>query len=80
MAGVLKPAKRPYSPPSFKVLDARAAKAELKARGEPKDSTVRQMFSKLQEFIAYDSFELVLVAIVIGGALIVAVAYVVVQR
>ena len=45
MARELKLAKRPYTPPSFEVLDATAAKAELKTRGEPKNATVRQMFS-----------------------------------
>jgi hypothetical protein len=49
MARELKPAKRPYSPPSFELLDASAAKAELKTRGEPKDATVRQMFSLIDE-------------------------------
>ena len=45
MARELKPAKRPYSPPSFEALDASAAKGELKARGEPKDAGARQMLS-----------------------------------
>ena len=45
MARELKPSQKPYSPPSFEMLNASAARAEPKARGEPKDATVRQMIS-----------------------------------
>ena len=38
-------AKKPYSSPSLVVLDARAAKAKLKARGDQKDPIVQKMLS-----------------------------------
>jgi hypothetical protein len=44
-----KPAKRPYTAPSFQMLDATAAKAELEAKGEPQDQNVRQMLSLIDE-------------------------------
>jgi hypothetical protein len=40
-----KPAKKPYSPPSFEVLDASAAKAELESLGALQDDNARQMLS-----------------------------------
>jgi hypothetical protein len=40
-----KPEKRPYSPPSFEVRDASAAKAELEALGALQDDNARQMLS-----------------------------------
>ncbi len=40
-------AKKPYSAPSFQVLDAGAAKAELEATGTPDDENARQMLSVL---------------------------------
>jgi hypothetical protein len=45
----LKVAKRPYSAPSFKVLDASAAKAELDATGPLSDENSRQMLSVLNQ-------------------------------
>ena len=45
MARDLKPAKKPYSLPSFEMLNASAAKAELEAKGDSKDANVRQMLS-----------------------------------
>lgn len=41
----LKPAKTPYRPPSFEVVDAGAAKAELEALGALQDDNARQMLS-----------------------------------
>jgi hypothetical protein len=49
MARDVKPAKRPYTAPAFQVLDASAAKAELEAKGRPKDEKVQQMFSLIDE-------------------------------
>lgn len=43
----LKVAKKTYSAPSFQVLDAGAAKAELEATGTPDDENARQMLSVL---------------------------------
>jgi hypothetical protein len=37
--------KKPYSRPSFVVLDAATAKAKLKAMGDPKDAVVRAMLA-----------------------------------
>ncbi len=51
MARDRKHAKRPYTAPSFQMLDATAAKAELEAKGEPKDETVQQMLSLIDEQI-----------------------------
>ena len=48
MARDLKPAKRPYGPPSFEVLDANAAKAKLKEMGDPKEAT-QKMSSLIDE-------------------------------
>jgi len=36
-------AKRPHDAPSFVVLDASAAKAKLKAKGDPKDAISQKM-------------------------------------
>jgi hypothetical protein len=44
-----KQAKRPYSAPSFQMLDATAAKAEVKAKGEPKDKNVQHMLALIDE-------------------------------
>ena len=49
MGGERKPPKRFYSPPSFEMIDANVAKAELKRRGDPKDANIRQMFSLIDE-------------------------------
>ena len=38
-------AKKPYSPPSLVVLDAGAAKAKLKAKGDQRDPIVQKMLS-----------------------------------
>ena len=40
-----KAAKKPYSAPSFRMLDAPAAQTELKAKREPKDANVQKMLS-----------------------------------
>jgi hypothetical protein len=45
----LKVAKKPYSAPSFQVLDAGAAKAKLEATGTPDDENARQMLSVLNQ-------------------------------
>ena len=45
----LKVAKKPYSAPSFRVLDASAAKAVLDATGQLNDENVRQMLSVLNQ-------------------------------
>jgi hypothetical protein len=44
-----KSANKPYSSPSFVVLDARAAKAKLLANGDPKDPAVQKMLSLAEE-------------------------------
>jgi len=44
-----KAAKRPYSPPSFQLVDASTAKAELKAKGASKDVKVREMLSLIDK-------------------------------
>ena len=44
-----KAAKKTYSPPSFQILDASAAKAELEATAESDDLNVRQMLSILKQ-------------------------------
>ncbi len=51
MARDRKHAKRPYRAPSFQMFDATAAKAELEAKGEPKDENVQQMLSLIDEQI-----------------------------
>jgi len=38
-------AKKRYSPPSLQVLDAGAAKAKLKSKGDPKDPIIKRMLS-----------------------------------
>jgi hypothetical protein len=43
----LKVAKKPYSAPSFQVVDADAARRELEAIETPGDASVRQMMSVL---------------------------------
>ena len=45
----LKVAKKSYSAPSFRVLDASAAKAELDATGQLSDENARQMLSVLNQ-------------------------------
>lgn len=45
----LKVAKKPYNAPSFQVLDADAAKAELKAGGESNDAGTQQMLAVLNQ-------------------------------
>jgi hypothetical protein len=44
-----KAAKKPYSAPSFRVLDAGAAKAELEASGLLDEANARQMLSVLNQ-------------------------------
>lgn len=46
---VPKAAKRPYRPPSFRVIDAVTAKAELHAKGAPQDPQVRQMLAQIDK-------------------------------
>ncbi|HYK49287.1 MAG TPA: hypothetical protein VEU94_06155 [Terriglobales bacterium] len=46
---VSKAAKRPYRPPSFQVIDAVTAKAELEAKGAPQDPQVRQMLAQIDK-------------------------------
>ena len=46
---VSKAAKRPYRPPSFQVIDAVTAKAELEAKGASQDPQVRQMLSQIDK-------------------------------
>lgn len=41
--------KKPYSSPSFVVLDAGAAKAKLKADGNPKDAMTLKMLSSIDD-------------------------------
>ena len=41
--------KRPYTPPSFKELNANEAKAELEATGIPEDPRVEKMLSATDE-------------------------------
>lgn len=45
MLGNPKTPKKAYIPPSFRMLDAENAKAELKAKREPKDANVPQLLS-----------------------------------
>ncbi len=52
MALRAKAAKKSYMSPSFKVLDAAAAKAELKAKGVPKDRATQEMLSLIQEMLS----------------------------
>jgi hypothetical protein len=44
-----KAAKKPYSPPSFQILDAGAAKAELEAIGASSDENARQILTVLNQ-------------------------------
>jgi hypothetical protein len=44
-----KAAKKPYSPPSFHILDADAAKAELEATGASSDVNGRRILSVLNQ-------------------------------
>ena len=44
-----KAAKKPYSAPSFQVLDAGTAKAELEASGSMDEANARQMLSVLNQ-------------------------------
>jgi len=46
---VSKPAKRPYRPPSFQVIDAVTAKAELEAKGAAQDPQVQQMLARIDK-------------------------------
>lgn len=45
MSAKPKTAKKPYSAPSLRRLDVRAANSELKAKGDPKDANVEKMLS-----------------------------------
>jgi hypothetical protein len=45
----LKVAKKPYIAPSFRILDAGSAKAELEANGALDDANARQMLSVLNQ-------------------------------
>ena len=49
MASKRNAAKKPYTPPSFKELDANAARAELEAKGIPKVPGVKKMLSAIDE-------------------------------
>ena len=49
MPSKLKAAKKPYSSPSFNMLDAQAAQAELEAKGDPKEANIRKMLSAATE-------------------------------
>lgn len=42
-----KTAKKPYTSPSFVVLDASSAKARLKASGDPTDALTLKMLSSI---------------------------------
>lgn len=44
-----KAVKKPYNSPSFAVCDASAAKAQLKAKGDPKDPNTQKMLSLIDE-------------------------------
>jgi hypothetical protein len=46
---VSKAVKRPYRPPSFQVIDAVTAKADLEAKGAPQDPQVRQMLAQIDK-------------------------------
>ena len=48
MDRTLKIAKKPYSAPSFQILDAGAAKTELEGTGISNDGNARQMLSVLK--------------------------------
>ena len=45
----LKSAKKPYDAPSFGMLDARAALAVLKAKGDPKDANTQKILSLVEQ-------------------------------
>ncbi|MGA9798454.1 MAG: hypothetical protein WBQ68_05570 [Terriglobales bacterium] len=45
----LKVAKKPYNAPSFHVLDAATARAELEATGTLNDTNTREMLSVLKQ-------------------------------
>jgi hypothetical protein len=47
----LRPAKKPYSPPSLVVLDPRAAKEKLEAEEDSKDVALQEMLSICNERI-----------------------------
>ena len=44
-----KATKKSYSAPSFRMFDARAAQAELTAKGDPKDANVQKMLCLMDE-------------------------------
>jgi hypothetical protein len=44
-----KAAKKPYSSPSLVQLDAKAARAKLKAKGDPQDANTQKMLSLIDE-------------------------------
>lgn len=49
MARDLKAAKKPYSAPVFRVLDAGTAKAELEATGASQDANAGQLMSAINQ-------------------------------
>jgi hypothetical protein len=49
MSAKPKAAKKPYSVPSIMTLDAQAAQAQLKAKGDPKDPNVQKMLSLMDK-------------------------------
>ncbi len=49
MASKRNASKRPYTPPSFKELNANEARAELEATGIPEDPGVEKMLSATDE-------------------------------
>ncbi|MGA8308787.1 MAG: hypothetical protein WB755_02070 [Terriglobales bacterium] len=51
MPSKLKAAKKPYSGPSFRMLDAQAARAELEAKGDPKEANIQKKLSAAAERI-----------------------------
>ena len=48
----VKTEKKPYSSPTLVELDARAAKAKLKAMGDPRDATTQKMLSLIEYKLA----------------------------
>lgn len=49
MVGDLKVAKKPYSTPSFEIVDPATAKAGLEAAGTSTDADTRQMLSVIDQ-------------------------------
>jgi hypothetical protein len=49
MPSKLEAAEKPCSGPSFSMLDAQAAQAELEAKGDPKEANIRKLLSAAGE-------------------------------